>query len=120
MASIGKFKVFQKIGGLQAARAALDIPLQGTQITVVHNGGWHFSSFFDIKGIRNKLKSFAHSSDAAIRAISQKSDKELKDLIARRQNIFRPGETFAQSPANDPRLPHHFLWNLKRFEHFTA
>jgi beta-1,4-mannosyl-glycoprotein beta-1,4-N-acetylglucosaminyltransferase len=113
--SIGSLRSYEAMGGFQAPRGHLGDVIE-RQVIVLGNAGWHFSSFFDIPRIREKLENFAHAFEVG--PLLELSDAELADLIRNRVNIFK-GDTLAKRPTRNPTLPAYFLDNLKRFEKFT-
>lgn len=113
--SIGTLRDYEAMGGFQAPRGHLGDVIE-RQVMALGNAGWHFSSFFDVPRLREKLQNFAHSFE--IGPLLELSDAELTDLIRRRVNIFS-GAELAKRPTRNPSLPAYFLDNLKRFEKFT-
>ncbi len=85
------------------------------------NAGWHFSYFGDIEHMRNKVKSFAHSTDDFCQEFLQRSDAQVAADIAGGVDLFRrASEPRGQHRStNDPSLPVHFLNNASKYERFT-
>jgi beta-1,4-mannosyl-glycoprotein beta-1,4-N-acetylglucosaminyltransferase len=120
-ANMGKFKVYQKLGGFQAPRGILDMPLtSGTPIVVVKNGGWHFSYFSGVDGVLDKVRSFAHSSDAASKKIAEKTGREIAEMISSRADPFHEGVKFVYAPCTDLRLPTSVTQRRQHFAKLTG
>lgn len=113
--SIGSLRAYEEMGGFQAPRGHLGDVIE-RQVIALGNAGWHFSSFFSIPRLREKLENFAHSFE--MRDLLTLSDERLAAAIRSRWNIFN-GDPLAKRPTLNPTLPAYFLNNLKRFEKFT-
>jgi beta-1,4-mannosyl-glycoprotein beta-1,4-N-acetylglucosaminyltransferase len=113
--SIGTLAAYQDMGGFQAPRGHLGDVIE-RHVMALGNAGWHFSSFFDISRLREKLETFAHSFEFG--GLAALSDEELSSAIRNRRNIFS-GAELVKRPTRNPSLPKYFLDNLSRFEHFT-
>ena len=83
------------------------------------SAGWHFSSCFDLRRLREKLRTFAHSSDAAIRLALSLSDEQLTQIILSPRNIFTGKKLQRRSPT-DSRLPKYLLDHPEKFKHLHA
>jgi beta-1,4-mannosyl-glycoprotein beta-1,4-N-acetylglucosaminyltransferase len=104
----------QRLGGPESARAIIPSSQQ------IENAGWHFSYFGGAQQIREKVGSFSHSSDDICTEFLSRSESQAAADIALGKDIFRRGGApFIWRETTDPRLPSHFLNNLKRYEHFT-
>lgn len=112
--SIGRLKDYQEMGGFQAPRGHLGDVIE-RQVIALSNAGWHFSSFFPVPRLREKLQNFAHSFEMA--RLLQLSDDEIAAMIRARKNIFT-GADLARRSTHNPTLPKYFLDNLQRFERF--
>lgn len=113
--SIGPLSAYQEMGGFQAPRGHLGDVIE-RQVRAIGNGGWHFSSFFSIPRLREKLKNFAHSFE--VKLLLDLTDEELMTIIRARRNMFTGGE-LAKRVTRNPSLPQYFLENLERFKSFT-
>jgi beta-1,4-mannosyl-glycoprotein beta-1,4-N-acetylglucosaminyltransferase len=113
--SIGSLKDYQEMGGFQAPRGHLGDVIE-RMVMCIGNAGWHFSSFFDVPRLREKLTNFAHSFE--MRRLLDLSDEEITALIRQRKNIFT-GKDLARRATRNPQLPVYFLENLERFAKFT-
>jgi beta-1,4-mannosyl-glycoprotein beta-1,4-N-acetylglucosaminyltransferase len=113
--SIGSLRDYQEMGGFQAPRGHLGDVIERI-VMCVGNAGWHFSSFFDVPRLREKLTNFAHSFE--MRRLLDLSDEEITALIRQRKNIFT-GKDLARRATRNPQLPVYFLENLERFAKFT-
>ena len=108
---IGTIPQFQQAGGTQAARCG--------QFRVVPNGGWHFSYFGDIKKMRLKVESFAHSGDSFCRDFLARSDREVAREVAANAGIFDGKGPYPRRETDDERLPQYLRSNPERFRKFT-
>jgi beta-1,4-mannosyl-glycoprotein beta-1,4-N-acetylglucosaminyltransferase len=113
--SIGPLRAYQDMGGFQPPRGHLGDVI-GREVTALNNAGWHFSSFFPVERLREKLQNFAHAYE--VRPLLEFSDDQLKTIIRARKNIFT-GKDLAHRPTLNPTLPQYFLDNLERFSAFT-
>jgi beta-1,4-mannosyl-glycoprotein beta-1,4-N-acetylglucosaminyltransferase len=113
--SIGTLKEYQEMGGFQAPRGHLGDVVE-RMVIAIGNAGWHFSSFFSVPRLREKLANFAHSFE--MQELLDMSDQEIAALIYQRTNIFT-GKGLARRPTRNPQLPAYFLNNLDRFKKFT-
>lgn len=113
--SIGSLRDYEAMGGFQAPRGHLGDVIE-RQVIALGNAGWHFSSFFDVPRLREKLENFAHSFE--MKDLLALTDEELSAAIRARRNIFN-GNLLAKRPTKNPTLPSYFLENVKRFEKFT-
>ncbi len=113
--SIGSLRAYEEMGGFQAPRGHLGDVIE-RRVIALGNAGWHFSSFFDVSRLREKLGNFAHSFEMG--PLLELSDAELTDLIRKRVNIFT-SDALAKRPTLNPTLPKYLLDNLARFEKFT-
>ena len=113
--SIGALKDYQAMGGFQAPRGHLGDVIE-RQVMAVGNAGWHFSSFFDVPRLREKLANFAHAFE--MKHLLELTDEQIAELIRQRKNIFS-GADLAKRPTRNPTLPQYFLNNLQRFAKFT-
>jgi alcohol dehydrogenase YqhD (iron-dependent ADH family) len=53
---------------------------------MVYNGGWHFSYFFDVKMIQNKLMNFAHQE---FNTEEFTSEENIKEAISNYRDLFK-------------------------------
>lgn len=53
---------------------------------MIERGGWHFSYFFDVEMIQNKLKNFAHQEFNTEDLISEEN---IKEAISERRDLFK-------------------------------
>jgi beta-1,4-mannosyl-glycoprotein beta-1,4-N-acetylglucosaminyltransferase len=113
--SIGSLREYEEMGGFQAPRGHLGDVIE-RQVIAIGNAGWHFSSFFYVSRLREKLQNFAHSFE--MQYLLSLSDEEIAGMIRARKNIFT-GDDLAKRPTMNPTLPRYFLDNVKRFEKFT-
>ena len=113
--SIGSLRDYEAMGGFQAPRGHLGDVIE-REVIALGNAGWHFSSFFDIPRLREKLANFAHSFEMS--QLLALSDEEIAGLIRARRNIFT-GAYLAKRPTMNPTLPKYFLDNVDRFKKFT-
>lgn len=113
--SIGTLKEYQDAGGFQAPRGHLGDVIE-RMVVAVGNAGWHFSSFFPVPRLREKLGNFAHSFE--MQRLLAMTDEEIAAQIRARKNIFT-GADLARRPTRNPTLPKYFLDNLDRFAKFT-
>ena len=119
MSHMGTIESYQKAGGTLAPRGHLDQTKPSGSYAVVEGAGWHFSSFFDLPRLREKLRNFAHSSDRNVQAILKLTDMQLAQAILTPRNIFT-GELLEKRPSTDPRLPKYLLDHPEKFAHFHA
>jgi beta-1,4-mannosyl-glycoprotein beta-1,4-N-acetylglucosaminyltransferase len=115
----GTVESFQKAGGLQPPRGHLDQTKPSGNYAVVEGAGWHFSSFFDLPRLREKLRTFAHSSDPNVQAVLKLPDKQMAQIILTPQSIFN-GKVLEKRSSTDPTLPKYLLCNPEKFAHFHA
>ena len=113
---MGTIKAYTKIGGTLPARANLDAPQPISRIAV-YPAGWHLTSFMDLPRLREKLHTFAHSSDSFVLELLKLNDKELASLILSHKNIFDRSQ-LVERASDDPRLPKYLLDNPEKFAHF--
>jgi len=113
--SIGALKDYQSMGGFQAPRGHLGDVIP-RQVMALGNAGWHFSSFFSLPRLREKLATFAHSFEMG--HLAGMSNEDLVAAIRARKNIFT-GADLAKRPTRNPTLPAYFLEHLDRFTDLT-
>ena len=114
--SVAPIYQFQNVGGFQAARGKLDMVTE-LPFTSAKCAGWHFSSFCSISRLREKLATFAHSSDPNCRLLAEMTDDQIAAKISAGTNIFN-GKPLEKRLNIDPRLPKHLLRYPERFAHF--
>ena len=106
----------EKVGGPQPPRGCLDKQARLSRL-VAPNAGWHFTSFMDLPRLREKLRSFAHSSDFP--ELLTMSDRQLAEMILAPRNIFT-GRQLEKRRSDDSRLPQYFLDNREKFKNLTS
>ncbi len=116
-ARMGTFKQLQTEGGMYNFRM-----YRKNDCPVVEEGGWHFSYFGDVDGIKNKVASLSQF----LAEYKLYGDGMLvQDMVSRKDLHHRPAafsqlpEQFQFSATNDPMLPVHLLANSDRFRCYT-
>ena len=76
-------------------------------------GGWHFSYFYDIEGIQEKLKSFAHTGYSHGKYVDP---THIKDCIAANRNLLEKKDGVE---VFDP-LPEYVMCEMRKFPRFVG
>jgi beta-1,4-mannosyl-glycoprotein beta-1,4-N-acetylglucosaminyltransferase len=126
--TIGTVQQYKDAGGFNEIRDITNMMYpwhpRSREVKWYHNipdAGWHFSYFGDIAHMRNKVASFAHSTDDFCKEFLERSDAQVAADIASGVDLFRrASEPRGQHrDTNDRSLPIYFLNNLQKFGRFT-
>jgi len=82
---------------------------------VIENGGWHFTWLGDIKFIKNKLKSFAHTE---LNKLEINNDEFINNCIKNMKPIEQKQELeLRKLSLNKDFMPEYILKNLEKYKH---
>jgi len=82
---------------------------------VIENGGWHFTWLGDIKFIKNKLKSFAHTE---LNKLEINNDEFINNCIKNMKPIEHKQELeLRKLSLNKDFMPEYILKNLEKYKH---
>ena len=85
---------------------------------VIENGGWHFTWMGDIKFIKNKLKSFAHTE---LNKLEINNDEFLGNCIKNMKPVEQKQKLELQKLSlNKDFMPEYILKNLKKYKHMLS
>tara|TARA_Y200000002_G_scaffold372765_1_gene370980 strand:- start:523 stop:1356 length:834 start_codon:yes stop_codon:yes gene_type:complete len=85
---------------------------------VIENGGWHFTWMGDIKFIKNKLKSFAHTE---LNKLEINNDEFLGNCIKNMKPLEQKQKLeLRKLSLNKDFMPEYILKNLKKYKHMLS